>query len=103
MPAWRRLRRTRSASFRLSSCSCFVLMIVLTASGLVAGGWQRKSAFRARRPLSWARRRPVGSETPSPRRAGPVVDLSAVDPLAPRYKEWAERAAKYKTVERRTR
>jgi peptide/nickel transport system permease protein len=27
------------------------------------------------------------------------VDLSAVDPLAPRYKEWAERAAQMKTVE----
>jgi oligopeptide transport system permease protein len=34
-------------------------------------------------------------ETPS----GPPVDISAVDPLAPRYREWAERAAKYKTVE----
>ena len=28
----------------------------------------------------------------SPRRAGPNVDISAVDPLAPRYKEWAEAA-----------
>ena len=24
----------------------------------------------------------------------PIVDISDVDPLAPRYKEWAERAAK---------
>jgi peptide/nickel transport system permease protein len=31
--------------------------------------------------------------------SGPPVDISAVDPLAPRYQEWAERAAKYKTVE----
>jgi peptide/nickel transport system permease protein len=30
---------------------------------------------------------------------GPNVDLSAVDPLAPRYKEWDERAAKFRTVE----
>jgi peptide/nickel transport system permease protein len=27
------------------------------------------------------------------------VDISAVDPLAPRYKEWAERAAQLKTVD----
>ena len=30
---------------------------------------------------------------------GPNVDLSAVDPLAPRYKEWDERAAQFKTAE----
>jgi peptide/nickel transport system permease protein len=31
--------------------------------------------------------------------SGPNVDLSAVDPLAPRYKEWDERAAKFKAEE----
>jgi oligopeptide transport system permease protein len=30
---------------------------------------------------------------------GPNVDISAVDPLAPRYKEWAEAAKKYQTTE----
>ena len=30
---------------------------------------------------------------------GPNVDLSDIDPLAPRYKEWDERAAKLKTEE----
>jgi peptide/nickel transport system permease protein len=30
---------------------------------------------------------------------GPNADLSAVDPLAPRYKDWDEAAAKLKTVE----
>ena len=30
---------------------------------------------------------------------GPNVDLSAVDPLAPRYKEWEERASKLKTTD----
>jgi peptide/nickel transport system permease protein len=29
--------------------------------------------------------------------SGPNADISAVDPLAPRYKEWAERAAQIKT------
>ncbi|MDQ2929104.1 MAG: ABC transporter permease, partial [Pseudomonadota bacterium] len=32
--------------------------------------------------------------------SGPPVDISAVDPLAPRYKEWAEAAKKYQTTER---
>lgn len=30
--------------------------------------------------------------------AGPNVDISDVDPLAPRYKEWDERAAQFKTT-----
>ena len=30
---------------------------------------------------------------------GPNVDLSAVDPLAPRYKEWEERAKQFQTAE----
>jgi len=34
-------------------------------------------------------------ETPK----GPNVDLSAVDPLAPRYKEWEERARQFQTTE----
>jgi oligopeptide transport system permease protein len=31
--------------------------------------------------------------------SGPNVDISAIDPLAPRYKEWEEAAKKYKTTE----
>ena len=31
--------------------------------------------------------------------SGPNVDISAVDPLAPRYKEWDEAAKKYQTTE----
>ena len=31
--------------------------------------------------------------------SGPNVDISAVDPLAPRYEEWAERAKKFQTTE----
>ena len=30
---------------------------------------------------------------------GPNVDLSDIDPLAPRYKEWDERAKQFKTQE----
>ncbi len=66
---------------------------------------------RPRRPrlAAGSRRAERAAHFPGPRAAvesdaiaapaGPTLDLSAVDPLAPRYKEWAERAAKYKTVE----
>ena len=46
--------------------------------------------------------RPAAPEAQGPAIAapsGPVADISDVDPLAPRYQEWAERAARYKTVE----
>jgi peptide/nickel transport system permease protein len=45
----------------------------------------------------------LGPRRRGPRRdrsaEGPNVDLSDIDPLAPRYKEWAERAAQMKTQE----
>jgi peptide/nickel transport system permease protein len=37
----------------------------------------------------------IGIATPT----GPNIDISDVDPLAPRYREWAERAAKFQTTE----
>jgi oligopeptide transport system permease protein len=96
--AWRRLRKDKVGVVSLVVVACFLLMIVLTATGLVAGGWQKEVGVPSAPPTFMGPARPVASETiaaPS----GPIADLSAVDPLAPRYKEWSERAAKYKTVE----
>jgi peptide/nickel transport system permease protein len=43
--------------------------------------------------------RPAEAESTIEAPKGPNVDLSDIDPLAPRYKEWAERAAQMKTTE----
>jgi oligopeptide transport system permease protein len=54
-------------------------------------------ACPTRRPPSWARAPPQATgaiETPK----GPNVDLSDIDPLAPRYKEWEERAKQFQTT-----
>jgi oligopeptide transport system permease protein len=70
----------------------------LTATGLVAGGWQKEVGVANAPPTFIGPRPPeaVGViEVPK----GPNVDLSAIDPLAPKYKEWEERAAMFKTEE----
>ena len=93
-------RRPRRHGLAGRSSSLFLLLIA--AAGDRPGGQRladARSACRTRRPTFVGPRRRDGDRRDRRRRAGPNVDISAVDPLAPRYKEWAERAAKYKTVE----
>jgi len=96
--AWQRLRKDRLGMTSLVVVLLFVLMIVLTATHLVAGDWQKEVGVPSAPPTFLGPAAAVQAEAiaaPS----GPVADISAVDPLAPRYKEWAERASKYKTTE----
>jgi len=96
--AWRRLRSDHVGIFCLVVVAAFVAMIVLSALGLVAGGWQREVGV-PNAPPSFIGPRPAEATGAIEVPKGPNVDLSAVDPLAPRYKEWDERAAKFRTVE----
>lgn len=96
--AWRRLRADRVGIVSMAVVAVFLLMIVLTASGLVARGWQKEVALPSAPPGFVGAASAVAAEAIAAP-TGPVTDISAVDPLAPRYKEWAERAAQYKTVE----
>ena len=96
--AWRRLRRDRVGVFSMLVVFVFIVLIALTASGLVASGWQREVGVPSA-PPTFMGPAPVVENSAIAGPSGPPVDISAVDPLAPRYKEWAERAAKYKTVE----
>jgi oligopeptide transport system permease protein len=96
--AWRRLRADRLGIFAMAVVVVFLLMIVLTASGLVARGWQKEVAVPSAPPTFVGAASAVAAEALAAP-TGPIADISAVDPLAPRYKEWAERAAQYKTVE----
>ena len=96
--AWRRLRADRLGIVAMAVVGVFLLMIVLTASGLVARGWQKEVALPSAPPTFVGAASAVATEAIAAP-TGPIADISAVDPLAPRYKEWAERAAQYKTVE----
>jgi peptide/nickel transport system permease protein len=96
--AWRRLRRDRLGVVSVVIVLIFVVLIALTASGIVASGWQREVGVPSA-PPTFLGPAPPAEQSVAAAPAGPRVDISAVDPLAPRYQEWAERAAKYKTVE----
>jgi peptide/nickel transport system permease protein len=91
--AWRRFRGDRLGLVCLFVVLAFLALIALSSLGLVAGRWQDEVAVPNAPPTFLGPRPPEATgaiEVPK----GPNVDLSAVDPLAPRYKEWDERAAK---------
>jgi peptide/nickel transport system permease protein len=96
--AWRRFKTDRVGMVSALIVVAFLLLILASWLGLVASKWQDEVGV-ANAPPSFLGPRPpeaIGTiEVPK----GPNVDLSAVDPLAPRYKEWDEAAAKLKTTE----
>jgi oligopeptide transport system permease protein len=96
--AWRRFRTDRVGVAALAVVVAFLVLIALAAAGVVAGGWQDEVGVPNAPPTFMGPAPPqlqAAIEVPK----GPNVDLSAVDPLAPRYKEWEERAAKLRTEE----
>ena len=96
--AWRRLRTDRVGMAALGVVLLFVLLIVLSALGLAGKSWQKEVGVPSAPPTFMG----PAAKTESMAIAGPKgpnVDISSVDPLAPRYKEWDERAAKFKAEE----
>jgi len=75
------------------------LLVVLAAGlGLVAKDWQAERGVPDAPPTFMGpvtKTESVAIQQPS----GPNVDISDIDPLAPRYKEWAEAAKRYQTTE----
>lgn len=97
--AWRRFRADRVGLISLLVVAVFVALIAAAALGLVARDWQDEVAVANAPPtLLGARAATEGGAIKAPQ--GPRVDLSDIDPLAPRYAEWAERARQYQTEAR---
>ncbi|MFN6993322.1 MAG: ABC transporter permease [Aquincola tertiaricarbonis] len=96
--AWRRFRRDRIGMASAVVVIAFLLVIALAALGLVAADWQREVGVPNAPPT-------LLGPAPAEQQAAlevpkvPNVDLSAIDPLAPRYQEWEERARQFKTEE----
>ena len=98
--AARRFRRDRVGMVSLAVVLAFLLLVLLAALGVVAGQWQAELAVPSAPPGFLGRAAPSAdpaAAAATPR--APNVDLSAVDPLAPKYAEWAALAQKYKTTE----
>jgi peptide/nickel transport system permease protein len=96
--AWRRFRTDRVGVVSAIVVLGFLLLIAAAALGLVAGRWQQEVGVPNAPPTVVGPRpaEAVGAiESPK----GPNADLSAVDPLAPRYQEWEALAQKYRTTE----
>jgi len=76
----------------------FMLVVLAAGAGLVAKDWQVERGVPDAPPTFVGPAKQAESiAVAGP--SGPNVDISAVDPLAPRYKEWAEAAKKYETKE----
>ena len=101
--AWRRFRRDRVGMVSMALVFAYAVLITLTATGLVARHWQDEVAVPDAPPTFLGRRAPdadpadvaVQGAAVAASGAHADVDISDVDPLAPRYKEWNERAAQY--------
>ncbi|HMN76920.1 MAG TPA: ABC transporter permease [Burkholderiaceae bacterium] len=96
--AWRRLRGDRVGMVSLAVVGAFLLLILLSALGVVAADWQREIAV-PNAPPTFMGPKAQAVQTDIEQPSGPDVDLSAIDPLAPRYEEWAAGVAKYRTAE----
>ena len=96
--AWQRLRHDRVGMACLLVVCAFALLVVVATLGLVAADWQREIGLPYAPPtIAGPDRGEAQQAIAAPK--GPPVDLSDVDPLAPRYAEWKERAARFQTAE----
>ncbi len=91
----RRFLRKRIAVVSLTIVALFSLMIFLSVTGLLAKDWQREAGLPDANP-TFMGKATGGDGVVIEKVEGKQIDISAVDPLAPRYKEWAEKAANVK-------
>lgn len=96
--AWRRFKSDKVGLVSMAVVALFLALIALSAAGLVARGWQNEVGVPNAPPTVMGPRA-VDPAQPQAESLAPNVDLSDVDPLAPRYAEWAEKAKQYHAVE----
>jgi len=101
LTAWRRFKGDRVGMTAGVVVLAFLLLIAAAASGLVASQWQRELAVPNAPPTVLGPRaaEDAGVMAGAESKVLPPVDLSDIDPLAPRYKEWADRAATMRNTE----
>ena len=101
LTAWRRFKNDRVGRVAGVIVIAFQLLIAAAGLGLVASDWQRELAVPNAPPTLLGPRagEDAGVMAGAESKVLPPVDLSDIDPLAPRYKEWAERASKMQTTE----
>ena len=100
--AWRRLRQDGVGMVSLAIVAFFLLIMVGAFTGLIASDWAKEKGVSYANPSFLAGAENLEAKAMAAKgdaaKVAPV-DLSDVDPLAPRYKEWEERAAKIAVTE----
>ncbi len=100
--AWRRLRQDAVGMVSLVVVVFFLLMMIGAFTGLIASDWAKEKGVSYANPSFLAGAENLEAKAMAAKaeaaKSAPV-DLSDVDPLAPRYKEWEERAAKIAVTE----
>ena len=102
LTAWRRLQSDRVGMASLAIVAGFLVMILAAALGLIAGDWQKEVGVPDAPPTFVGPRPAASGNDPIASvvaKDAKPVDLTDIDPLAPKYKEWAERAAKIQITE----
>jgi peptide/nickel transport system permease protein len=100
--AWRRLKRDKVGMVSLVVVTFFLLLMSGSYLGLVAKNWSKEVGVSYANPAFMAGAENLEGTRGEAKDAAaniPYVDLSDIDPLAPRYKEWEERTAKIKITE----
>jgi peptide/nickel transport system permease protein len=91
--AWARLRQDRVGVVCLAVVAAFMVLILLSTIGVVAGGWQLEKGVPYAHPTFLGERENIEAKSidlAAPK--GPPVDISDIDPLAPKYDEWKKRS-----------
>lgn len=97
----KRLLRDRVGMTSAAIVLAYFLMIFAAAFGWIAADWNVERGVGFASPTFLGKVSNSEAEAaalnPAAQSNAPLVDLSDVDPLAPRYREWAERTAKIAT------
>ena len=96
--AWARMKTDRVGMVSLYVTLLFIALVLLAQLGLLAKDWQKEVATPFAPPHFVGKITDGSQSAVVDSIAGPSVDISDVDPLAPRYEEWRERAAQFKTA-----
>jgi peptide/nickel transport system permease protein len=100
--AWRRLRQDAVGMVSLVVVAVFLAMMAASFFGLIAKDWSKEKGVSYANPAFLAGAENLEAKAMAAKEQAsktPPVDLSDIDPLAPRYKEWEERAAKIAITE----
>ncbi|MBQ0929560.1 ABC transporter permease [Ideonella sp. 4Y16] len=95
---WRRFKADRVGLVSMVVVLAFLALIAAAALRLVAADWQTEVGV-PNAPPGFLGPRAAQATGAVEQPKGPNVDLSDIDPLAPRYAEWAEAAKRYRSTE----